>query len=96
MDFQKALEGDDSDPDYHFNVGYVKWRSGDFDGAVASFRAVLQRNPTDSEATTLLGRALQKAGPRPGETRFEARERIKTNYEETVYRQLQAELKSKK
>jgi hypothetical protein len=35
-------------------------------------------------------------GPRPGETRLEARERIKTNYEETAYRQLQAELESKK
>jgi Flp pilus assembly protein TadD len=95
-DFQKALEGDDSDPDYHFNVAYVKWRSGDFEGAVASFRAVAQRNPNDTEATTLLGRALKKAGPRPGEARFEARERVKTNYEETVFRQLQAELKSKK
>jgi hypothetical protein len=28
--------------------------------------------------------------------RFEGRERLKTNYEETAYRQLQAELQSKK
>jgi tetratricopeptide (TPR) repeat protein len=94
--FQKAIEGDSSDPDYHFNVGYTLWRSGKFSDAVTNLRAALQRTPDDSEATTLLGRALQKAGPRPGESRWEARERIKTNYEETAYRQLQAELGGKK
>jgi tetratricopeptide (TPR) repeat protein len=94
--FQKAIEGDGSDPDYHFNIGYTFWKSGKFAEAVTSLRAALQRNPDDSEATTLLGRALQKTGPRPGESRWEARERIKTNYEETAYRQLQAELGGKK
>jgi tetratricopeptide (TPR) repeat protein len=94
--FQKAIEGDSSDPDYHFNVGYTLWKSGKFDEALTNLRAALQRNPDDSEATTLLGRALQKAGPRPGESRWEARQRIKTDYEETAYRQLQAELQSKK
>ena len=94
--FQKAIEGDSSDPDYHFNVGYTLWKSGKFDEALTNLRAALQRNPDDSEATTVLGRALQKAGPRPGESRWEARQRIKTDYEETAYRQLQAELQSKK
>ena len=94
--FQKAIEGDSSDPDYHFNVGYTLWRAGKFSDAVVNLRAALQRTPDDSEATTLLGRALQKVGPRPGESRWEARERIKTNYEETAYRQLQAELGGKK
>ena len=56
----------------------------------------MQRNPNDTEATTLLGRALKQDGRRPGESRFESRERIKTNYEETAYRQFQAELQSKK
>jgi Flp pilus assembly protein TadD/TolB-like protein len=94
--FQKALEGDSSDPDYHFNLGYILWRSGKFAEALAAFREVAVRNPMDSEATILLGRALKQDGPRPGETRFEGRERLKTNYEETAYRQLQAELQSKK
>jgi tetratricopeptide (TPR) repeat protein len=91
--FQKALEGDSSDPDYHFNLGYAYWRSGNFTEAAASFRAVLDRNPRDTEATTLLGRALENEGPNPSDTRLEARERIKTNYEENAYRQLKAELK---
>jgi tetratricopeptide (TPR) repeat protein len=90
--FRKALEGDTGDPDYHFNVGYLLWRAKQFDEAVESFRAAVDRNPSDTEATTLLGRALKRDGPRPGDPRSEARERLKTNYEEAAFRQLQAEL----
>ena len=90
--FQKALEGDSADPDYHFNLGYTLWRAGQFDGAIESFRAVVARNPGDTEATTLLGRALKQDGPRPGDPKTENRERLKTTYEEAAYRQLQAEL----
>jgi tetratricopeptide (TPR) repeat protein len=90
--FRKALEGDTGDPDYHFNVGYSLWRARQFDEAVESFRAVVERNPSDNEATSLLGRALKKEGPRPGDPKSEARERLKTNYEEAAFRQLQAEL----
>jgi len=90
--FRKALEGDTGDPDYQFNVGYCLWRARQFDQAADSFRAALDRNPSDTEATALLGRALKKDGPRPGDPRSEARERLKTNYEEAAFRQLQAEL----
>jgi tetratricopeptide (TPR) repeat protein len=90
--FRKALEGDSADPDYHFNLGYALWRTGDYSAAVDSLRAVVERNPNDAEATALLGRALKKEGPRPGDPRTEARERLKTNYEETAFRQLKAEL----
>ncbi len=93
VNFQKAMEGDSSDPDYHFNLGYTYWRSRRFGEAVTALRAAVQRSPNDTEATLLLGRALKQDGPRPGESRFEARERIKTNYEEAAYRQLQAELR---
>jgi tetratricopeptide (TPR) repeat protein len=91
--FHKALEGDDADPDYHFNLGYSEWRAGRFAEAVESFRAATARNPSDQEATTLLGRSLKQEGPRPGEPRLDDRERLKTNYDESAYRQLQAELK---
>ncbi len=90
--FQKALDGDSSDPDYHFNIGYIEWRAGRFDDAVASLRAALARNPEDAEATTLLGLALERQGPRAGDPKLEARERLKTNYDEAAYRQLQAAL----
>ena len=90
--FQKALEGDSADPDYHFNLGYTLWRAGEYRAAVESFRAVVARNSGDTEATTLLGRALKDDGPRPGDPKTENRERLKTNYDEAAYRQLQAEL----
>lgn len=90
--FQKALEGDNADPDYCFNLGYIQWRAGRFDEAVESLRAAVARNPNDTEATSLLGRALERQGPRPADPKLEARERLKTNYDEAAYRQLQAEL----
>jgi tetratricopeptide (TPR) repeat protein len=85
---QKALEGDSADPDYYFNLGLVQWRAGQHEAATASFREVLVRNPADEEASALLARSERGEGPRPAE----ARERIKTNYDEAAYRQLQAEL----
>jgi tetratricopeptide (TPR) repeat protein len=90
--FQKAVEGDGSDPDYQFNLGYAQWRAGQFDAAVESLRAAVARKPDDGEATTLLGRALKREGPRPGDAKNEGRERLKINYDEAAYRQLQAEL----
>ncbi len=94
--FQKALEGDSSDPDFHFNLGYAQWRSGRYEEAAESFRAVLARNANDSEAMALLGRAQKHDPPRPGDPKTEARDRIKTNYDEAAYRQLQAELAKSK
>lgn len=93
--FRRALEGDTTDPDYHFNVGYFLWKQGDFDRAADSFRALLDRTPEDAEAVVLLGRCLKKDGPRAGDPRSEGRERLKLNFEETAYRQLKAELESK-
>jgi tetratricopeptide (TPR) repeat protein len=94
--FRKAIEGDEADPDYHFNLGYALWRSKDFEGAVASLRAAVERDANDSDATTLLARALKQDGPRPGDPRSEGRQRVKTNFEEFAYRQLQAELAARK
>src|SRR5580658_189431 len=91
--FSKALEGDSADPDYRFNLGFTLWRAGQYDGAIASLRATVERNPSDQEATSLLGRALKHDGPRASDPRSENRARVKTNYEEAAYRQLQAELK---
>lgn len=93
--FRKALESDPADPDYHFNVGYVLWKAGDFTAAADSFRAVLDRNPEDALSTLMLGRCLKKSGPRPGDPRSEGLERLKYNYEERAYRQLKAALGSK-
>ena len=94
--FKKALDGDEADPDYWFNLGYELWKQGRFDLAATHFRAVLDRNSGDQEATTMLGRCLRQEGPRPGDPRTEGRERIKTTFEDSAWKQLQAELRSKK
>jgi tetratricopeptide (TPR) repeat protein len=91
--FKKALEGDSADPDYHFNLGYRLWRMGQYDAAIESLRAAVARNAGDTEATSILGRALKREAARPGDPKLDDRERLKTNYEENAYRQLQAELK---
>jgi tetratricopeptide (TPR) repeat protein len=90
--FQKALEGDNADPDYHFNLGLDHWRAGRHAEALAAFRAALDRNPADAEATLMLGGALKTQGPAPADLHLEERIRLKLNYEEAAYRQLQAEL----
>jgi tetratricopeptide (TPR) repeat protein len=94
--FQKALEGDESDPVYHFNVGYALWRQGEFDQAADRFRAVLDRNPEDTEATVMLGRCINQSRARPAETRLVPGPRLKQNFDETAYLQLKEMLESKK
>lgn len=89
--FSKAVEGDAGDPDYWFNLGYSLWRQGQFQPAAEKFRAVLERVPGDAESTTLLGRCLKAEGPKAGEA---GRERIKTTFEDSAWRQLQAELRN--
>ncbi len=91
--FRKALEGDEADPDYWFNLGFALWKKADFNSAADRFRGVLDRSSGDQDATYFLGRSLRGEGPRAGEPRSEGRERIKTTFEDSAFRQLQAELK---
>ena len=90
--FRKAVEGDEADPAYHFNIGYALWKQGKFAPAATSFRAVLERKPDDADAKLLLARSEGQNGLRPGETRLEGLERLKTNYEESAWVQLKAAL----
>ncbi len=64
--FQKAIDGDSADPDYHFNLGYVFWKRGQFDLAAEALRAALDRRPNDADTQTLLTRCLSNSGPRAG------------------------------
>ncbi len=93
--FKKALEGDQADPDYWFNVGYELWKQGQFTQAADKFRAVLDRNRNDQEATAMLGRCIKMDAPRAGDQKTEGRERIKTAFEDSAFRQLKAELQAK-
>jgi len=95
QNFQKALEGDSSDPDYQFNVGYALLKQGNYAAAADRFRAVLDRDPGDVEATTMLGRCLKRSPISGSEPRAQGLERLKNSYEETAYRQLKAVLEPK-
>jgi len=96
QNFQKALEGDSSDPDYQFNVGYALLKQGNYAAAADRFRAVLDRDPGDVEATTMLGRCLKGSRISATEPRTQGLERLKNSYEETAYRQLKAVLEQKR
>jgi tetratricopeptide (TPR) repeat protein len=93
-DFRKALDGDPTDPDYKFNIGYVEWKRGDFVGAAESFQAVLARNSGDVQAAQLLERCQKRIGPRPADLK-PGFERVKLNYEEEAWRQLKLALEGK-
>jgi tetratricopeptide (TPR) repeat protein len=94
--FRKALEGDPGDAAYQFNVGYTLWKAGNFHDAAGYFRVVLQHDAADADAGLLLARAEKQVGVRPGDTRTEGLERVKTNYEESAYWQLKAVLQPSK
>jgi tetratricopeptide (TPR) repeat protein len=93
INFKKALQGDEADPDYWFNMGYLEWKNGTFFQAADKFRAVLDRSPEDVEARAFLGRCLAKEGPRPNDAKTDGRERLKYLFEDSAFRQLQAEIK---
>lgn len=93
--FLKAIETDPADPVYHFNAGYALWRQGDFGPAAENFRAALERKPDDDTAVLLLGRCLKQQGPRPGDLKTEALERIKTEYNESAWLALKSMLAPK-
>ena len=90
---KKALDGDEADPDYWFNTGYWEWKTANYFSAADHFRAVLDRSPGDTEASQFLARCLRKEGPKPSDRSTEGKERVKTTFEETAFRQLQAEIK---
>jgi len=94
--FKKALDGDPNDPVYQFNYGYALWKQSDFDRAAERFRAALQRAPQDTEAAAMLDRCLKHNGPRPGDTKTDRLERLKTDYEESAWWQLKAALQPQK
>ncbi len=88
--FQKAIEADPNDPDYHFNLAVALARSGDASGAARHLRETLAHRPNDGEARTLL-EALGRNGAAPAKPPLE---RLKRNYDEQSFRQLQLEIQN--
>jgi tetratricopeptide (TPR) repeat protein len=86
--FQKAVEADPSDPDYHFNLAVALYRKGDAPGAQRQLRETLGLNPGDSEARQFEDALLTNPAPTIPLSR------IKQNYDESSYRQLSVELQN--
>lgn len=104
--FTKAVNADPSDPDYRFNLALELYKNGDNSGAAQQLREELQRRPNDSEAKGLLeninrgvnaptasASGAQVLGVPPGSSQVRIPlERIKRNYDEASYRQLEVEI----
>ena len=84
--FQKALQADSNDPDYHFNLALVLAQSGNRHEAAQQLKECLNLRATDPEARSLLQAISDNS-----KTITQARstlERIKPNYDENSFRQL--------
>ncbi len=107
--FSKATNADPNDADYRFNLAVALFKNGDGAGAARQLREELQQRPTDGEAKSLLEMINRGVTPPPanataatpaGNALLAAnqpripQERIKRNYNEASYRQLEMEIQN--
>jgi tetratricopeptide (TPR) repeat protein len=86
--FQKAIEADPNDPDYHFNLAIELYRTGDLAGASRQLRETLSLKSSDAAGKSLLDGITSEAGnPDRGAQKAPA-ERIRANYDESSVHQL--------
>jgi Flp pilus assembly protein TadD/TolB-like protein len=88
--FQKAIEADPNDPDYHFNLAIELYRTGDAAGASRQLRETLLLRPSDAAAKSLLDAITPDLTPRtlvPASQKIPT-ERIRANYDESSFHQL--------
>ncbi|HEY6308132.1 MAG TPA: tetratricopeptide repeat protein [Candidatus Angelobacter sp.] len=86
--FEKSVQTDPNDADYHFNLAIELYREGQSQEAARELKDTLAIN-ADSEAKGFL--EAISAGARPARMPLE---RIKRNYDEASFRQLEQEIES--
>jgi Tfp pilus assembly protein PilF/TolB-like protein len=84
--FQRAVQSDPKDADLHFNLAVSLLRAGDSDNATKHLKEALVLHASDQEAKSLL--EIASAASIPENTRLPL-ERMKTNYDEASFRQLE-------
>ena len=107
--FSKAVNADPNDADCRFNLGVALFKNGDSAGAARQLREELQQRPSDGEAKALLDMINRGVTPPPANPPATAsagnallpatqpripQERIKRNYNEASYRQLEMEIEN--
>jgi tetratricopeptide (TPR) repeat protein len=81
--FNQAVQTDETDADYFFNLGYAYWVDRDPPAAVYWLREAVRRDPTDGDAHYVLGAALQQTGAMDEATREkELARRLSSSYAE--------------
>jgi Tfp pilus assembly protein PilF/TolB-like protein len=86
--FEKSIQTDPNEPDYHFNLALELSREADVQGAVRELKEVLAIHP-DAEAKALLDSLSASAAP--VKLPFG---RMKRSYDESSFRQLALEIES--
>jgi len=94
--FERAIQNDPSDADYHFNMGVTLAADGDRAAAARELHTALDHRPSDAEAKMLLDSLTSSAGgivPSSATSRIPL-ERIKRNYEEDAFHQMTMQMGS--
>ncbi|HZQ68884.1 MAG TPA: tetratricopeptide repeat protein [Terriglobales bacterium] len=89
--FQKAVEADSAEPDYHFNLAVALYKAGDTSGASRQLKEVLALRPTDGDAKNFYDSISSEASARLTQAPVPSRvpsERIRKNYDERTFRLL--------
>jgi len=95
-DFERAVQNDPSDADYHFNLAVTLSRTSDRAGAARELHAALDHRPNDTEARLILDSLTPTSGSivPSSTTSVTPVERIKHNYEEDTFRQMTVQMGS--
>lgn len=91
--FQKAVQADPADSDYHFNLGLAYYRAANLTDAAHQLREAVNLRPNDTEAKAFLDAIMPEANLKgePGASKSDIHaplERIKRNYDESSFRQI--------
>jgi Flp pilus assembly protein TadD/TolB-like protein len=93
--FERAIQNDPSDADYHFNLGVTLALAGDRAAAARELHTALDHRPSDAEARIMLDSLTPSAAGAivaSSAVSKAASERIKTNYEEDAFRQMTTQM----